>query len=139
MNTVTLIGTLTKDPELRNGKNDSKVCSMRLAESNGRKDSPLFINVSAFGRQAETCERYLSRGRQVAVSGQLRFREWEAEGGGKRSEHSIAADRVDFLGSSKGDGSRHRDSGERPLPGSEQTAGSGEEDSAEDEGGEGQD
>jgi single-strand DNA-binding protein len=136
MNTVTLIGTLTKDPELRNGKKDSKVCSMRLAESNGRKDSPLFINVSAFGRQAETCERYLSRGRQVAVSGQLRFREWEAEGGGKRSEHSIAADRVDFLGSPKGDGSRRGDSGERPLPGSEEIDESGEGDSPEDEGGE---
>lgn len=96
MNSVTLIGTLTRDPELRNG-GETKVCSMRLAESNGRKDSALFISVAAFGRQAETCQEYLFKGRQVAVTGQLRFREWEAEGGGKRSEHSIAADRVDFL------------------------------------------
>jgi len=96
MNTVTLIGTLTKDPELRNG-GQSKVCAMRLAETNGSKDSPLYINVSAFGRQAETCEQYLSKGRQVAVVGKLRFREWETDGA-KRSEHSIAADRVDFLG-----------------------------------------
>jgi single-strand DNA-binding protein len=78
---------------------------MRIAESNGRKGASLFINVSAFGRQAETCSKYLSKGRQVAVSGQLRFREWEPEGGGKRSEHTIAADRVDFLGSAKGSGS----------------------------------
>ncbi|MGA8745671.1 MAG: single-stranded DNA-binding protein [Solirubrobacterales bacterium] len=105
MNSVTLIGTLTKDPEMRNG-GETKVCSMRLAESNGRKDSSLFINVAAFGRQAETCEEYLSKGRQVAVTGQLRFREWEIEGGGKRSEHSIAADRVDFL-----PGGKRRDSG----------------------------
>jgi single-strand DNA-binding protein len=106
MNTVTLIGTLTKDPEIRNGNGDSKVCSMRLAESNGRKDAQLFINVAAFGRQAETCDKYLSRGRQVAVTGQLRFREWEPEGGGKRSEHTIAADRVDFLPGGKGQGGR---------------------------------
>lgn len=105
MNSVTLIGTLTKDPEMRSG-GETKVCAMRLAESNGRKDSSLFINVSAFGRQAETCKQYLSKGRQVAVTGQLRFREWETDEGGKRSEHSIAADRVDFL-----PGGKRRDSG----------------------------
>jgi single-strand DNA-binding protein len=105
MNTVTLIGTLTKDPEIRNGSGDAKVCSMRVAESNGRKGPSLFINVSAFGRQAETCSKYLAKGRQVAISGQLRFREWEPEGGGKRSEHTIAADRVDFLpGKGRGSG-----------------------------------
>jgi single-strand DNA-binding protein len=100
MNTVTLIGTLTKDPELKNGNGETQVCRMRVAESNGRKGSPLFIDIAAFGRQAETCGRYLVKGRQVAVTGRLRFREWEGDQG-KRSEHSIAADRVDFLGSKK--------------------------------------
>lgn len=109
MNTVTLIGNLTKDPEMRNG-GETKVCQLRLAESNGRKDSPLYINVSAFGRQAETCKEYLFKGRHVAVCGQLRFREWEAEDGGKRSEHSIVADRVDFLPG--GNGSRFGNGGE---------------------------
>jgi single-strand DNA-binding protein len=111
MNTVALIGTLTKDPEIRNGNGDSQVCSMRVAESNGRKGSSLFINVSAFGRQAETCGKYLSKGRQVAVSGQLRFREWEKDGN-RRSEHTIAADRVDFLGGKKDGGRRDGGSGE---------------------------
>jgi single-strand DNA-binding protein len=96
MNTVTLVGRLTRDPEIRNSA-DTKVCAMRVADSNGKGDSPLFINVAAFGRQAETCQRYLSKGRQVAISGRLRFREWEDDQGAKRSEHSIAADRVDFL------------------------------------------
>lgn len=96
MNSVTIVGTLTRDPETRNG-GETKVCAMRLVETNGSKDSPLFIDVAAFGRQAETCAKYLKKGRHVAVSGRLRFREWEAEGGGKRSQHSIAADRVDFL------------------------------------------
>lgn len=99
MNTVTLIGALTKDPELRT-RGESKVCDLRVAESNGRKDSPLFVNVSVFGRQAETCKEYLSKGRQVAITGQLRFREWKNDEGQKRSEHSIAADRIDFLTSS---------------------------------------
>lgn len=106
MNSVTLIGTLTRDPELKEG-GKTAVCAMRVAESNGRRDSPLYINVAAFGRQAEVCERYLSKGRQVAITGQLRFREWEGEEGEKRSEHSIAADRVDFLGAN-GNGARKR-------------------------------
>lgn len=104
MSTVMMNGTLTRDPEMRNG-GETKVCSMRLVELNGRKKSPLYINVSAFGRQAETCKKYLAKGRHVAVSGQLRFREWEDDEGAKRSEHSIAADRVDFL-----PGGKRRDS-----------------------------
>ncbi len=100
MNTVTLIGNLTRDPEMK-GNGETKVCRMRLADSNGSKDGPVYIDVAAFGGQAETCQRYLRKGRAVAVSGRLRFREWEAEGGGKRSAHSIAADRVDFLSSGR--------------------------------------
>lgn len=101
MNTVSLIGNLTKDPEMK-GSEENKVCRMRVAESNGN-GSPMFINVSVFGRQAETCKRYLSKGRGVAVAGRLRFREWEADGA-KRSEHSITADRVDFLPGGNGKG-----------------------------------
>ncbi|HEY8082524.1 MAG TPA: single-stranded DNA-binding protein [Solirubrobacterales bacterium] len=101
MNTVTLIGGLTRDPELRK-RGETKVCDMRVAESNGRKDSPLYINISTFGRQAETCKEFLAKGRQIAVTGQLRFREWENDEGQKQSEHTIAADRVDFLPSPSG-------------------------------------
>lgn len=96
MNSVTLIGTLTRNPEMRNA-GDTKVCAMRLAEQNARKDALLFINVSVFGAQAGSCKQYLSKGRHVAVSGQLRFREWVNDEGEKRSEYSISADRIDFL------------------------------------------
>jgi single-strand DNA-binding protein len=96
MNAVMLIGTLTRDPQIKK-RGETKVCEMRLAETNGREGSPLFVNVAAFGRQAESCKKYLAKGRHVAVHGQLRFREWENDEGEKRSEHSIVADRVDFL------------------------------------------
>ena len=104
MNSVTLIGNLTRDPEMKQS-GETKICQLRLAESNGSKskEDPVYINVAAFGRQAETCGQYLSKGRHVAISGRLRFREWEAKDGGKRSEHSIVADRVQFLpGGQKG-------------------------------------
>ena len=108
MNTVTMVGTLTRDPEIRK-KGEARVCAMRLVES-GRKESPLFINVSAFGRQAETCQKYLAKGRQIVVAGQLRFREWEEDGGNRRSEHTLAADRVEFLpGRGKGSKSQNGD------------------------------
>jgi len=98
MNVVTLVGNLTADPELK-GEGERQVCRMRLAVSTAPKEDPLYISVAAFGRQAETCARYLRKGREVAVSGRLRYREWKARDGASRSEHSIAAERVDFLSS----------------------------------------
>jgi len=114
MNSVTLVGGLTKDPEIKD-RGEIKVCELRVAERNGHPDRPLYINVSVFGRQAETCGEYLSKGRQVAVAGQLRFREWEGEDGAKRSEYSIAADRVDFLSNGNG---RHSGKAGEPAAGS---------------------
>jgi single-strand DNA-binding protein len=96
MNTVMLIGTLTRDPELKE-REKTKICDMRLVEAGGRREAPLYIDVSTFGRQAEVCSQYLSKGRQVAISGQLRFREWESDDGNKRSMHTIAAEHIDFL------------------------------------------
>jgi single-strand DNA-binding protein len=97
MNAVSITGTLVRDPEMKD-RGEHKICEMRLAELGGRKEeTPLFVSVSAYGRQAETCSEFLSKGRHVAVAGQLRFREWETDDGNRRSEHSIAADRVEFL------------------------------------------
>lgn len=103
MNTVMLIGTLTRDPELKE-MDKTKICDMRLVEANGRRENPLYIDVSTFGRQAEVCEQFLSKGRQVAICGQLRFREWENEDGSKRSIHTIAAEHIDFLTGNIGGG-----------------------------------
>jgi single-strand DNA-binding protein len=97
MNSVTLVGNLTKDPELKD-RNDMKVCDLRIADNTFREDAPFYIDVSVFRRQAELCAQYLSKGRKVAVTGQLRYSEWETKSGDKRSEHTIDADRVDFLG-----------------------------------------
>jgi hypothetical protein len=96
MNVVVLIGNLTKDPELR-GEDESPVCQMRLAVNGAGKDAPLYIDVAAFGRQGENCAQYLARGRAVAVSGRLRFRERKGRDGTKHAEHSLIAERIDFL------------------------------------------
>jgi single-strand DNA-binding protein len=96
MNSLTMVGALTRDPELK-GDGESRVCRLRLVEANGHPDHPLYVNVSAFGSQGQACAEHLGKGRQVAVVGRLRFREWKRVDGSKRSEHWVAADRVDFL------------------------------------------
>jgi single-strand DNA-binding protein len=96
MNSFSLVGALTKDPDLK-GSGESRVCRLRLVEAGGHPDHPLYINVSVFGTQAESCHEHLHRGRQVAVVGRLRFREWQRVDLSRRSEYWIAADRVDFL------------------------------------------
>ena len=105
MNHVSMIGRLTRDPELKKlGDSDRDVCELRLAVDNGKSREgedrdATFIDVSTFDRQAEACAEHLSKGRQVAVEGRLVYREWQAEDGSKRSKHQVIG-RVEFLGSS---------------------------------------
>lgn len=93
MNKVKLIGRLTKDPEYAE-RSGTKVCDMRLAVNGPGKTPPLFIDVVAFGEQAESSAE-LKKGAQVEVDGALRYSEWEAKSSPraksaqKRSKHSV--------------------------------------------------
>jgi single-strand DNA-binding protein len=97
-----LIGRLTSDPEARSLQSGQTLCSLRLAynsserDGNGWKDKGNFVNVTVWGAHGETCAKFLSKGSRIALKGRLSWREWEGEGG-KRSETSIIADRVQFL------------------------------------------
>ena len=104
MNTATLTGRLTRDPELRElPEGDIVVCDIRIAvEGMGRGRDAGFIDVSVFGKPGEAAARVLSKGWLVAVDGRLAFREWEASGGGRRSAHSIVGN-VEFLAAPRGD------------------------------------
>jgi len=103
MNNVSLVGRLTRDPELRSMPGDRSVCDLRIAVDNGKSRTgtdrdPTYVDVSVFDGAAPACAEHLAKGRQVAVSGRLVYREWEAEDGTKRSRHSVIG-RVEFLGS----------------------------------------
>ena len=98
MNTVQLIGRLTRDPEAHEG-NGHQVARMRLAVSGRDRDAePDYVDVVAFDGLAGTCLEYLDKGRQVGVSGRLNYSEWEADDGSKRSRHQVIARDVEFLG-----------------------------------------
>ena len=96
MNSINLIGNLTRDPDTRETKGGKPVCTLRLAVSARGNGEPVYVDVVAFERQAEVCDEYLKKGRAVAVSGRLGYSEWEAEGQ-KRSKHEVIADSVQFL------------------------------------------
>ncbi len=112
INSVIVIGNLTRDPELKATPSGMSVCSLRIAVNDSVKDpgtgefveKPNYFTVDVFGRQADTCAQYLTKGRQVAVSGRLRWRQWETQDGQKREAVSIAADRVQFIGPREGGG-----------------------------------
>ncbi len=103
LNKVFLAGNLTRDPELRYTPGGNPVCSLGLAVSNRYqqnnewKEDVCFVGITAWGRQAEICSEYLSKGRSVLVEGRLRFHSWETEKGEKRSKLEVVAQRIQFL------------------------------------------
>ena len=106
LNRVTLIGRLTRDPELRHTGGGTAVCSIRLAvtsrardESGNWDDRSNFFDVSVFGRQAETASNYLAKGRRIGVDGRLSWREWTAQDGSKRQNVEVVANDIFFLDS----------------------------------------
>lgn len=106
-NNVTLLGNLTRDIELKYvGDNNTAVADMGLAVNNRVKrggewtDEPCFIDVTLWGRTAENCSEYLSKGSQCLVNGELRMDQWEdKETGAKRSKLYIDNANVTFTGS----------------------------------------
>lgn len=108
MNSVVLIGRLTNKPELSYTANTQTACGrFTLAVDRPRKDGEDqgadFIRITVWGRQAETCERYLDKGRQVAVHGRIQTGSYTNREGQKVYTTDVVADRVEFLGGSQGE------------------------------------
>ena len=106
INRVVLTGNLTKDAELKQTAGGMAIVKMRLAVNDRRKnastgqweDSPNFIDVTMFGSRGEAVSRFLSKGKQIAVEGKLRWHEWESAAGEKRSGIEVVADDIELLG-----------------------------------------
>jgi single-strand DNA-binding protein len=110
LNRVTLVGRLTRDPELRHLPSGDPLCSIRLAvssrardESGNWGDRSNYFDVTVFGRQAETASTYLAKGRRIGVDGRLSWREWQAQDGSKRQSVEVIANDIFFL-DSRGEG-----------------------------------
>jgi single-strand DNA-binding protein len=125
-NKVILVGNLTRDPELRYTPKGTAVAKLGMAinrvwknDAGESKEEVTFVDVDAFGKQAETLAQYMRKGRQILVEGRLKLDQWDdKQTGQKRSRMGVVLETFTFLGS----GNRDDAGGEsaprpRPTPG----------------------
>lgn len=103
LNSVILIGNLTQDPDLRFTPKGTAVGNLNLAinetfkSADGTsKEQVIYIDIEVWGRQAETCKQYLTKGKSICIEGALKLDQWEQDGQ-KRSKLRVRANRVQFL------------------------------------------
>jgi single-strand DNA-binding protein len=116
-NKVMLMGNLTRDPQLSYTPNQTAVVDFGLAvnrkwkgQDGSQRDETCFVDCTAFGRQAETINKYLSKGRPVFVEGRLTFDSWTGQDGTKRSKHKVTVETFQFLPSGGGGSDRGQQS-----------------------------
>lgn len=104
LNRATIIGNLTRDPELRNTSTGQSVTNFSVATSSQwtdaagqRQERTEYHSIVAWGKLAEICSQYLTKGRKVYVEGRLQTREWETPDAQKRQRTEIVADNMIML------------------------------------------
>ena len=121
MNKVTLIGRLTKDPELRYTSSNIAVASFTLAvdrgytSQNGERQAD-FLNIVVWRKPAENVKKFLTKGSQVAVDGSIQTRSYDDQNGQKRYITEILANSVEFLGSKGNTSSQQGTEKSAPIP-----------------------
>lgn len=108
INRVILVGRLSNDVELKYIPSGKAVAKFGIAVGGRPKqdgtESVSFFNVVVWDKPAETCAKFLAKGKQVAIDGHLEQRSWTSQDGSKRSAVEVIAERVEFLGSPAGGG-----------------------------------
>ncbi len=136
VNRIIIVGHLGADPEMRYTQGGQAVCNMRVATSESwtdregqKQERTEWHSISVWGKQAEFCGQYLSKGRQVYIEGRLQTREYVDKEGVNRKVWEIQADRVNALGggggSKDGDGSGGQGGGTQAGGGGQRGQGGG--------------
>jgi single-strand DNA-binding protein len=118
MHNILVVGRLGRDPEMRTTPSGKPVVTFSLADNGDRRAGAVWFDVSAWGRLAEVCAQYLSKGREVAVQGRLRAengapRVWAGSDGQARARFELTAQSVEFLsGGQDQDAQQERAQGE---------------------------
>lgn len=99
MNKLTIIGNLTRDPELRTTQSGLSVCSFTVAVNRRRSlnNEADYFRVTVWRELAEICQKYLAKGRKVAVCGPVAVSTYTANDGSTRATLEVTADEVEFL------------------------------------------
>ena len=124
VNKIIIIGNLGSEPEMRFTPNGRPVTSFNVATNwryttaeGERKEETEWFSIVTWGKLAEQCNQFLTKGRLVYVEGRLRMHTWEGQDGQRRSRNEIVASRVSFLDRQAG----------APLPGEKSDEGGVEE------------
>lgn len=119
MNNVVLIGRLARDPELRYSSGDAPtaICTITVAVDRQKRedDTADFIRCIAFGKTAETIEKYLTKGRQIGLQGRIQTGSYEKDGQ-KHYTTDVIIDRFDFIGSRSDAEAPAKESEQMKLP-----------------------
>jgi single-strand DNA-binding protein len=104
-NKVILMGNLTRDPDLRVTASGLSICKLSLAtnrvfqtKDGEKREEVTYVDIDAFGRQAETISKYMAKGRSILVEGRLRLDSWETPQGDKRSKLGVVLENFQFTG-----------------------------------------
>src|SRR5687768_14992636 len=111
-NKVLLMGNLTRDPQLKYLPSQTAVaefgvaCNRKFRTANGEdREEVTFVDVTAFGKQAEVINQYMNKGKPIFIEGRLKFDSWEdKQGGGKRSKLTVVVENFQFVGGRDGGG-----------------------------------
>ncbi|RLA77008.1 MAG: hypothetical protein DRG30_01415 [Epsilonproteobacteria bacterium] len=104
MNSVNLIGNITRDIELTYAQSGTAIAKFGMAmnksvknQSGGYDNKPIYVDLTAFGKTAETLNQYFRKGKKIAIEGELNFEQWTAQDGQKRSKLSVTVNRLHFV------------------------------------------
>ena len=129
-NKVLLMGNLTRDPEVRTTPSGLKIAKLGLAvnrrfrtRDDETREETTFVDLDAFGNQAEIIERYCQKGSPLFVEGRLRLDQWETNSGDKRSKLTVVVENFQLM-------SGGSDRSEESRPGSSSSAGGSQDSSA---------
>lgn len=138
-NKVILMGNLTRDPQLRYLPNNNPVCEFGMAvnrrwrdRDGNQHDEVCYVDLTAFGRQGETINQYMSKGRPILIEGRLKFDSWTGQDGQRRSKLSVVVENFRFVGARDAAGQADQPGGppaRQPWEGSQTTPGPAEPDS----------
>lgn len=110
-NRVILAGNLTRDPQLSYTPSQTPVCEFGLAvnrrwrdREGNNKEEVCFVDLTAYGRQAEVINQYMNKGAGILIEGRLRFSQWSNNEGQKRSKLDVVVENFTFMGGGSGGG-----------------------------------
>ena len=122
-NKVILVGNLTRDPQTSYLPSQTPACEIGLAVNRKwqgtdgqKKEEACFIDCRAYGKQAETIQQYMTKGKPILVEGRLQLDTWEGKDGQKRSKHRVIVERFQFLGGAGEQQATPRPVAQQPAP-----------------------